>query len=86
MRCKPSAGTDAPNPPAAALAETGRLVSLDIMVRPPPTLCVEETTLMCLIVRSQEINPSIAAMEGDVQQTVDVGRSLIRCALGETLL
>ncbi|TNY17624.1 hypothetical protein DMC30DRAFT_429508 [Rhodotorula diobovata] len=47
-----------------ALAETGRLVSLDIM----------------------EINPSIAAMEGDVQQTVDVGRSLIRCALGETLL
>jgi len=25
-------------------------------------------------------------MEGDVQQTVDVGRSLIRCALGETLL
>ncbi|GAA5849284.1 hypothetical protein JCM8547_006502 [Rhodosporidiobolus lusitaniae] len=47
-----------------ALAETGRLVSLDIM----------------------EINPSISAMEGDVKQTVDVGRSLIRCALGETLL
>ncbi|POY75250.1 putative Arginase [Rhodotorula taiwanensis] len=47
-----------------AVAETGRLVSLDIM----------------------EINPSIAAMEGDVQQTVDVGRSLVRCALGETLL
>ncbi|GAA5974470.1 hypothetical protein JCM11641_003235 [Rhodosporidiobolus odoratus] len=47
-----------------AIAETGNLVSLDIM----------------------EINPSIAAMEGDVQQTVDVGRSLIRCALGETLL
>ncbi|GAA5832664.1 hypothetical protein JCM11251_001403 [Rhodosporidiobolus azoricus] len=47
-----------------AVAETGNLVSLDIM----------------------EINPSIAAMEGDVQQTVDIGRSLVRCALGETLL
>ncbi|GAA6025685.1 hypothetical protein JCM10207_003827 [Rhodosporidiobolus poonsookiae] len=47
-----------------AIAETGRLVSLDIM----------------------EINPSIAAMEDDVKQTVDVGRSLIRCALGETLI
>lgn len=35
---------------------------------------------------AQEINPSIAAMEGDVQQTVDIGRSLVRCALGETLL
>ncbi|GAA6027824.1 hypothetical protein JCM8097_001734 [Rhodosporidiobolus ruineniae] len=47
-----------------AIAETGRLVSLDIM----------------------EINPSIASMEGDVQQTVDIGRSLVRCAVGETLL
>ncbi|KAK4055904.1 Arginase, catabolizes arginine to ornithine and urea [Microbotryomycetes sp. JL221] len=46
-----------------AIAETGNLVSFDIM----------------------EINPSL----GDslsVKQTVNVGRSLTRCALGETLL
>ena len=47
----------------AAIAETGLLVSLDIM----------------------EINPSLGALQS-VQQTVDIGRSLIRCALGETLL
>ncbi|KAM0755607.1 Ureohydrolase [Meredithblackwellia eburnea MCA 4105] len=46
-----------------AIAETGLLVSLDIM----------------------EINPSLGAV-ASVKQTVDVGRSLIRCALGETLL
>ncbi|GJN90170.1 hypothetical protein Rhopal_003169-T1 [Rhodotorula paludigena] len=46
------------------LAETGRLVSLDIM----------------------EINPSLGAGAHDVKQTVDVGRSLVRCALGETLV
>ncbi|GAA6059744.1 hypothetical protein JCM10212_001952 [Sporobolomyces blumeae] len=46
-----------------AIAETGRLVSLDVM----------------------EINPSLGAVQS-VQQTVDVGRSLVRCALGETLL
>jgi len=46
-----------------AIAETGLLVSFDMM----------------------EINPSLGAM-ASVQQTVDVGRSLVRCALGETLL
>ncbi|ORY65652.1 hypothetical protein BCR35DRAFT_308594 [Leucosporidium creatinivorum] len=46
-----------------AIAETGRLVSLDIM----------------------EINPSLGH-ELSVQQTVSIGRSLVRCALGETLL
>ncbi|GAA5852263.1 hypothetical protein JCM3766R1_004919 [Sporobolomyces carnicolor] len=46
-----------------AIAETGRLVSLDVM----------------------EINPSLGAVQS-VQQTVDVGRSLVRSALGETLL
>lgn len=33
----------------------------------------------------QEINPSLGAVQS-VQQTVDVGRSLVRSALGETLL
>ncbi|GAA5895822.1 arginase [Sporobolomyces salmoneus] len=46
-----------------AIAETGRLVSLDVM----------------------EINPSLGAVQS-VQQTVDMGRSLVRSALGETLL
>ncbi|GAA5862149.1 hypothetical protein JCM1840_001661 [Sporobolomyces johnsonii] len=46
-----------------AIAETGRLVSLDVM----------------------EINPSLGAVH-NVQETVDVGRSLVRSALGETLL
>ncbi|KAL8286263.1 hypothetical protein RQP46_004751 [Phenoliferia psychrophenolica] len=46
-----------------AIAETGLLVSLDIM----------------------EVNPSLGD-SSSVQQTVDIGRSLVRCALGETLL
>ncbi|GAA94076.1 uncharacterized protein L969DRAFT_96656 [Mixia osmundae IAM 14324] len=46
-----------------AIAETGLLVSLDIM----------------------EVNPSLADKDA-VKQTVEVGRSLTRSALGETLL
>ncbi|SCV74934.1 BQ2448_7963 [Microbotryum intermedium] len=46
-----------------ALAETGNLVSLDLM----------------------EVNPSLGD-DRSVQQTISVGRSLVRCALGETLL
>jgi hypothetical protein len=34
----------------------------------------------------QEINPSISSTDNDVKQTVDVGRALVRAALGETLL
>ncbi|SCZ87823.1 BZ3500_MvSof-1268-A1-R1_Chr2-3g05291 [Microbotryum saponariae] len=46
-----------------ALAETGNLVSLDLM----------------------EVNPSLGD-DLSVEQTISVGRSLVRCALGETLL
>ncbi|KDE05345.1 arginase [Microbotryum lychnidis-dioicae p1A1 Lamole] len=46
-----------------ALAETGNLVSLDLM----------------------EVNPSLGD-DLSVAQTISVGRSLVRCALGETLL
>ncbi|SGZ21381.1 BQ5605_C021g09361 [Microbotryum silenes-dioicae] len=47
----------------SALAETGNLVSLDLM----------------------EVNPSLGD-DLSVAQTISVGRSLVRCALGETLL
>lgn len=60
-----------------AIAETGLLVSLDIMVRPRPPLSALTVV--------QEINPSLGDATS-VASTVDVGRSLIRCALGETLL
>lgn len=64
-----------------AIAETGLLVSFDMMVR----RSTPRHRALSLTMSVQEINPSLGAM-ASVQQTVDVGRSLVRCALGETLL
>lgn len=44
-----------------AIAETGLLVSLDIM----------------------EVNPSISASKEEVDATINIGRSLVRSAIGE---
>lgn len=65
-----------------AVAETGCLVALDIMVSAPSSLPSRGTPADTV---AQEVNPTL----GDaklVEQTVAVGCSLTRAALGETLL
>lgn len=59
-----------------AIAETGLLVALDMMVR----LLLLESAVLTL---KQEVNPSLEDTES-VRATVEVGRSLIRSALGES--
>ena len=62
-----------------AICETGLLVALDMMVIPhgyPPQGLYKSLL--------QEVNPSLAD-EASVTQTVAVGCSLVRCALGERI-
>lgn len=82
---------------STVIAETGNLVSLDIMVSAffavRGHVGLEALAGLCYQLKgsdslalSQEINPSISSTDNDVKQTVDVGRALVRAALGETLL
>ena len=61
-----------------AVAETGCLVALDIMVRSSFPSCVQE-------LMKQEVNPSLLD-PASIENTVTIGCSLARAALGETLL
>jgi arginase len=64
-----------------AVAETGCLVALDIMVRWHPNRYAEIRQAHA----TQEVNPSLLD-NASVEMTVAVGCSLARAALGETLL
>jgi arginase len=66
-----------------AIAETGCLVALDIMVRPGTPLGWAH--LLIDVLRQQEVNPTLGD-ERSVAETVAIGCSLARAALGETLL
>jgi hypothetical protein len=69
-----------------AVAETGLLVSLDIMVRRRPTCirkCIAHFILSVFFSATQEVNPSLEDSEA-VAQTISIGRSLARSALGES--
>ena len=57
------------------VAETGQLVAMDLM----------EVRQCALSGADGQVNPALADQE-QVAMTVEVGRSLVRCALGETLL
>lgn len=62
-----------------AIHETGLLVALDLMVR--SALYNHH----CTHLRTQEVNPSLADPES-VRQTVAVGCSLVRSALGRRVV
>uniref|UniRef100_A0A2R2JFW7 Arginase n=2 Tax=Glaciozyma antarctica TaxID=105987 RepID=ARGI_GLAA1 len=65
---------------------TGTAVRGGLTFREGHYICeaIAETNLLVSL-DIMEINPSLGAL-ASVAQTVDVGRSLVRCALGETLL